>query len=72
MSGYASGEMHGMGRQRLLATVQMLKNNDELGNAILVFLGTLFLLLPFTFYPLYLVPILALASGIAAYKNAPV
>lgn len=66
------GEMRGMTRQKVLATVQILKNNENLGDAVLVALGTLFLLLPFTFYPLYLVPVLAAVAGIAAYKHAPI
>ncbi len=65
-------EIRGMTRQKVLATVQLLKNNDNLGDAILVALGALFLLLPFTFYPLYLVPLLAAVAGIAAYKHAPI
>lgn len=66
------GEMRGMTRQKVLATVQILKNNENLGDAILVALGALFLLLPFAFYPLYLVPALAAVAGIAAYKHAPI
>ena len=68
----ASGEDRGgMGKQRMLATMQMLRQDETLGGAILVFLGTLFLLLSFTFYPLYLIPILAAAAGAVAYKQPP-
>ncbi|VVC02000.1 VCP-like ATPase [uncultured archaeon] len=67
----ATGEVHGMGRQRMLATMQMLRQDETLGGAILVFLGTLFLLLCFTFYPIYLIPMLAAAAGALAYKQPP-
>ncbi len=60
-----------MGRQRMLANLQMLKNDENLGGAILVALGALFLLLSFPFYPIYISPILAIACGAIAYKQPP-
>jgi len=65
------GEVRGMGRQKMLAAVQMLKSDDNLGNALLVAFGALFLLLSFQFYPLFIIPILALLCGILAYKQPP-
>jgi SpoVK/Ycf46/Vps4 family AAA+-type ATPase len=64
-------EVRGMGKQKVLATVQMLRSDDNLGGAVLVTLGTLFLLLTFTFYPFYLVPLLAAAAGALAYRKPP-
>ena len=66
-----TGEAQGMGRQKMLAAVQMLKSDENLGDAVLVALGTLFLLLCFSFYPIYLVPILAVLTGVIAYKQPP-
>ncbi|MCX8175023.1 MAG: AAA family ATPase [Candidatus Micrarchaeota archaeon] len=60
-----------MGRQKMLATVQMLRTDESLGGAILVFLGTLSLLLSFPFYPIYLSPILAGICGAVAYRQPP-
>ena len=57
-----------MGRQRVLAVVQMLRTNDDLGDAILAALGTLFLLLSFPFYPPLIAFALAALTGAIAYK----
>ena len=67
----ASGQVHGMSRQKVLATMQMLRSDENLGGALLVALGTLFLLLTFTFYPIYLVPLLAALAGAIAYYKPP-
>jgi transitional endoplasmic reticulum ATPase len=64
----ASGSMS---RQRVLAMAQMLRTDDNIGDAALVALGTLFLLLPFNFYPFYVAIILAGLSGALAYKLPP-
>ncbi len=61
-------QAHGMGRQKMLATVQMLRSDENIGGAAIVALGALFLLLSFRFYPIYLVPLLALICGAAAYR----
>ncbi|MCX6772147.1 MAG: hypothetical protein NTV88_00035, partial [Candidatus Micrarchaeota archaeon] len=53
------GSTRSMSRQKILANLQMLSSDEKLSTSILVALGTLFLLLCFTFYPIYLVPILA-------------
>jgi len=60
-----------MSKQRALAMVQMLRTDDNVGDALLVALGTLFLLLPFPFYPLYVAFALAALSGAIAYKFPP-
>jgi len=67
----AGGEMRSMGRQKMLANLQVLRTDESLSGALLVALGTLFLLLSFTFYPLYLVVLLAALSGAVAYKVPP-
>jgi len=70
MAGVAGG-VQSMGRQKMLATVQMLRNDENLGGAALVALGALFLLLCFPFYPVYLVPLLAALAGAVAYRKPP-
>lgn len=57
--------------QKILALAQSLKADESLWAAILVALGALFLLLSFPFYPLLLVPFLAVGVGAIAYKKAP-
>jgi len=66
------GSAGGMGRQRVLATVQMLRTDESLSGALLVALGTFFMLLSFPFYPTYLVLILAALTGVAAYRSPPI
>ncbi|VVB99003.1 VCP-like ATPase [uncultured archaeon] len=63
------GDIRGMGRQKMLANIQMLRSDESVGGALLVALGTIFLLSSFTFYPLYLVPLLAALAGAVAYKQ---
>ena len=60
-----------MGKQRVLAMVQMLRTDENVGDALLVALGTLFLLLPFPFYPPYVAFALAALAGAIAYKFPP-
>ncbi len=50
------------------AQLQRIRKNEKFWGAFLVFLGAMFLLGTFPFYPLWLIPILALACGIVAYK----
>ncbi|MFA4983268.1 MAG: hypothetical protein WC588_03555, partial [Candidatus Micrarchaeia archaeon] len=69
---WGMGGSGGMGRQRVLATVQMLRTDENLGGALLVALGTLFMLLSFPFYPVLLVPILAGLTGVVAYRQPPI
>lgn len=57
-----------LGRQKVAAYLRLMQENDSLWNGLLVFLGALFLLGTIPFYPLYLVPILALACGIVGYR----
>ena len=61
-----------MGKQRVLATMQMLRTDESLGGALLVALGTFFMLLSFPFYPTYLVIALAAFTGIVAYRSPPI
>lgn len=60
-----------MHKQKILANLQKLRSDENIGGAILVALGTLFLLLGFPFYPIYIVFLLSLAAGYAAYRNPP-
>ena len=75
MGGVAAGQQQvatgSMGKQRVLAMVQMLRTDENVGDALLVALGTLFLLLPFPFYPPYIAFALAALSGVIAYKLPP-
>ncbi|HII53403.1 TPA: AAA family ATPase, partial [Candidatus Micrarchaeota archaeon] len=57
-----------MSEQKVRATLQSLQENKELGNAVLIFLGALYLLVLFQFYPIYISFLLALACGLAAYR----
>lgn len=69
--GTSVAEVRGMNKQKVLATVQMLRTDESLGGALLVALGTLFMLLSFSFYPVWLVPILAAATGVIAHRQPP-
>jgi len=75
MGGAATGQQQvatgSMSRQRVFAMVQMLRTDENIGDALLVALGTLFLLLPFPFYPIYISFALAALSGAIAYKLPP-
>jgi SpoVK/Ycf46/Vps4 family AAA+-type ATPase len=57
-----------MGAQRLRATFRTLQENTDLGDAIIIFFGALFLLSVFRFYPIFLLPVLALVCAVAGYK----
>ncbi|MCX8197602.1 MAG: AAA family ATPase [Candidatus Micrarchaeota archaeon] len=70
MSDFSAGGL-GMGRQKILANIQMIRSDENIGGAILVALGTLFMLLSFPFYPIYIVFLLAIATGVIAYKQPP-
>ncbi|MCX8195387.1 MAG: AAA family ATPase [Candidatus Micrarchaeota archaeon] len=61
-----------MGRQRMLAYMQLLRRTDEIWNGALVFAGTLFLLLCFPFYPIYVAVVIALLCGAIAYYSPPI
>ncbi|MCX8197409.1 MAG: AAA family ATPase [Candidatus Micrarchaeota archaeon] len=60
-----------LSRQKLLATAQMLRSDENIGGALLVALGTLFLLISFNFYPLFVSFFLAALSGAIAYSRPP-
>ncbi len=60
-----------MSKQKVLAMAQKLRTDDNMGAALLVALGTLFLILPFNFYPFYVAMALAAAAGAIAYKLPP-
>ena len=72
MGGASSTEVHGMSKQKVLANIQMLRTDENLGGAILVALGTLALLLSFPFYPVYITVLLALLTGFIAYRAPPI
>jgi len=72
MGGASRTEVRGMSKQKVLATMQMLRTDENLGGAILVALGTLALLLSFPFYPIYITVLLAALSGFIAYRNPPI
>ena len=57
--------------QKVVATLRLMQENEGIWNALLVFLGALFVLGTFPFYPIYVVVALAAVCGIAAYKSPP-
>lgn len=60
-----------MTEQKVKAYVKLAQKSEKLWNGLIVFLGALFLLGAVPFYPIVLVPILALVCGIAAIKHPP-
>lgn len=58
--------------QKVAAYFKLATENEKLWYSLLVFLGALFLLGAAPFYPIYVVPILALACGFVAYRNPPI
>lgn len=60
-----------MKKQRIIAMAQMLRSNDNLGDALLVALGVFSTLLVFQFYPIYLSIIIAALCGAIAYRFPP-
>jgi len=54
--------------QKVKAYVKLAQESEGLWQLILVFLGALFLLGAIPFYPIFLVPVLALICGVVAYK----
>ncbi|NYZ73646.1 AAA family ATPase [Candidatus Micrarchaeota archaeon] len=61
-----------MANVRVAAYLDMLQRNQGLWGAMLVFLGALFLISTIPFYPIYIIPVLALLCGAVAYKSPPV
>ncbi len=57
-----------LAQQKVAAYVKLLQKDDHAWNALIVFLGALFLLGAIPFYPIYLVPVLAIISAAASYK----
>lgn len=60
-----------MAAQKVASMLASAQKSETLWSAVLVFLGAFFLLATVPFYPVYLVPILALACGIVATKMPP-
>ncbi len=60
-----------MAAQKVATYLAMAQRNEMLWGAFIVFLGTLFLLGAVPFYPVYLIPVLALVSGLVAYFVRP-
>jgi len=71
MSDMGVGSVQGMGKQKILANLQMIRSDENIGGAVLVALGTLFMLLCFPLYPIYLVLLLSILTGAIAYKQPP-
>jgi len=71
MGGASGTAVHGMSKQKVLATMQMLRTDENLGGAILVALGAFALFLSFPFYPIYVALLLAALCGAIAYKQPP-
>ncbi len=61
-----------MAGQKVAAYVKLAQENEQIWYGILVFFGALFLLGAIPFYPIYIVPILALACGLVAYRHPPI
>ena len=61
-----------MAGQKVRAYLKLAQENEKLWWAILVFFGALFLLGAVPFYPYFIVPVLALACGLVAYKHPPI
>lgn len=62
-------EMH---KARVKAIFTQLEKNDDFLSAILVYLGTLSILLAFPAFSPYVVPLIALIPAAVAYKHAPI
>jgi SpoVK/Ycf46/Vps4 family AAA+-type ATPase len=58
-----------MAQQKVMAYLRIAQENEGLWSALLVSLGALFLLGAIPFYPVYIVPALALVCGAIAYKR---
>ncbi len=58
-------------KQKVKAYIQMLQENEKFWSALIVFLGALFILSAIPFFPIYLVPIIALICGATAYAKKP-
>jgi transitional endoplasmic reticulum ATPase len=61
-----------MAGQKVMAYVKIAQENEKFWAAVLVFFGTLFLLGTVPFYPVYILPLLALLCGAVAYKHQPI
>jgi SpoVK/Ycf46/Vps4 family AAA+-type ATPase len=57
--------------QKVAVMLSTAQKSEALWSAVLVFLGAFFLLATIPFYPVYLVPILALICGAIAFKMPP-
>lgn len=60
-----------MAAQKVATYVAMARQNERLWGAVVVFLGVLFLLGAVPFYPVYLIPLLALVCGALSYFSRP-
>ncbi|NYZ76723.1 AAA family ATPase [Candidatus Micrarchaeota archaeon] len=60
-----------MAGQKVAAYVAFARQNEKLWGAFIVFLGTFFLLGAAPFYPVYLIPFLALLCGLLCYLSRP-
>jgi len=60
-----------MAGQKVAAYVKLATENEKAWYSFLVFLGALLLIGSAPFYPIYIVPLLALACGLLAYRMPP-
>ncbi|MBI4399312.1 AAA family ATPase [Candidatus Micrarchaeota archaeon] len=60
---------HTLRSQKYRALLLSLGTDPDLANALLVTASTLFILLAFKFYPLYLLPLILLVIGFVAYRS---
>ncbi|MFH2101497.1 MAG: AAA family ATPase [Candidatus Micrarchaeota archaeon] len=58
-----------MTEQKVRAYIKLAQKSESVWNALTVFLGALFLLGAVPFYPIYIVPALAVACGAVAFKH---
>jgi len=64
-------DQRSLAAQRVVTYIALAQQNEKLWGGFVVFLGTLFLLGAVPFYPIYLVPLLALLCGGISYFSRP-
>lgn len=57
-----------LNQQKVGTYLKLIQDNEGFWKSLIVFLGALFILGAFPFYPIYIIPILALLCGAVAYK----
>jgi len=64
-------EQHSMAHLKVASMLSTATKNERLHGALIIFLGALFLLSAFPFYPVYVVIFLAAVCGAVAYRSPP-